>query len=570
MVSCTISYEGYEITTYSSIHVFTENYVVAGTANLCGSTWDGKDINNIMTKTEGEEIYTKVYENVPVGEYQIKVQRNLLDGIHEWISDGTDDNIKFKGPRPCDVTVTYNITERKATVSGSGVEMVTDLVIDAIYAVGNGDSCGLNNSPWDPGAEQNRMTEISEGVYQIIYTDVEFFDAYEFKFAANGTWADNWGDTDLDGNGVGDSNITDGGTFIGEYNGKNFNLNVVYEFADVILTLDLTEFDYATKLVAKVTVEVVDAAEPCTHNGTHTNGVCDRCQQQRAFSVTVGDSVSYFDDMIEAFDAAKTGTEQSPATIKLLTNVTHTNWKRGVKEKGAYIVLDLNGYTLTFTHEDAFIQVLSGSHFTLMDSSEGETGSIVADYIEQYPTTSNLIRVLEQSTMILQSGRLVPHIYAAEAILVEETSTLIQNGGVIEGTAVVAVSVLTGSLFTQNGGTIISNGFAVEIEDDGSRYVLEGGTLLLNGNRARYDGGYFDFYESDGTVTINGGVFDAVGASGASISMPTRYMIGRGAYGDCKIIINAATFKNTDNAALCITNGCYDGSTDMCRCYGGR
>lgn len=258
-VSCTFSYNGYEVTTSSLVYVTSDNYVVAGTANLCGSTWDGKDINNLMTLSEGTDLYVKVFESVPVGEYLFKVQHNLADGTHEWISDGTDSNIKFSVTSSCDVSIIYNKATGTVSVEGDGVLLATDFYVDAIYVVGNGDSCWLNNEAWNPSAEANKMTEISEGVYQITYTDVEFFDAYEFKFAANGTWADNWGDVDIEGNGWGDSDLSAGGTFTGKYNGQNFVLDVIYEYADVTLTIDLTEFDYVTKEGAVVKVDVVDS-----------------------------------------------------------------------------------------------------------------------------------------------------------------------------------------------------------------------------------------------------------------------------------------------------------------------
>ena len=50
--------------------------------------------------------------------------------------------------------------------------------------------------------------------------------------------------------------------FDAAYNGENLTVNVPYEFADVTLKLDLTNFDYATKLGAKATVTVTDTSTP--------------------------------------------------------------------------------------------------------------------------------------------------------------------------------------------------------------------------------------------------------------------------------------------------------------------
>ena len=39
------------------------------------------------------------------------------------------------------------------------------------------------------------MTETSEGskVYQIKFESLDAYENYQFKFVANGSWADNWG-----------------------------------------------------------------------------------------------------------------------------------------------------------------------------------------------------------------------------------------------------------------------------------------------------------------------------------------------------------------------------------------
>ena len=48
-------------------------YIVAGFGSLCGSNWDPSDRNNRMTDEDGDGIYTKTYENVSAGVYELKV-----------------------------------------------------------------------------------------------------------------------------------------------------------------------------------------------------------------------------------------------------------------------------------------------------------------------------------------------------------------------------------------------------------------------------------------------------------------------------------------------------------------
>lgn len=48
-------------------------YTVAGVGSLCGSSWDPADRNNRMSDPDGDGIFTKTYENVAAGTYELKV-----------------------------------------------------------------------------------------------------------------------------------------------------------------------------------------------------------------------------------------------------------------------------------------------------------------------------------------------------------------------------------------------------------------------------------------------------------------------------------------------------------------
>ena len=52
-----------------------------------------------------------------------------------------------------------------------------------------------------------------------------------------------------------------GVAFDAVYNGQNLTVNVPYEFADVTLRIDLSNFNYATKLGAVATVTVTEAPQ---------------------------------------------------------------------------------------------------------------------------------------------------------------------------------------------------------------------------------------------------------------------------------------------------------------------
>ena len=234
-------------------------YVVAGSEELCGVLWKGSPEEapeNVMTDN-GDGTYTKVFTDVqPADSLQIKVVENTADGGQNWIGDEGDNNITFNVVAACDVTVTYDSNTRKITVSGDGVQIISDIEIKSMHAVGNGDpdeESWLNGVAWDPTA--NEMEQVADKVYEITYHNVPEFDNYQVKFAANGKWADSWGGAE--------KNFTpeSGVAFDAVYNGQDLTVNVPYELADVTLRIDLSNFNYATKLGAVATVTVTDASQ---------------------------------------------------------------------------------------------------------------------------------------------------------------------------------------------------------------------------------------------------------------------------------------------------------------------
>ena len=184
------------VVTVVSVNAAGDTYLVAGSEDLTGYTWVGVAADapeNVMTEN-GDGNYEKVFTDVAVGNgYQFKIVKNDT----EWfgIGDTGNDNFTFNVTKKCDVTVTYNPTTNEITATGEGVVIPKDLVIDHIVAVGNGADAWLNDKAWKVDAEANYMAETSEGskVYQIKFKSLDAYENYQFKFAANGSWTDNWG-----------------------------------------------------------------------------------------------------------------------------------------------------------------------------------------------------------------------------------------------------------------------------------------------------------------------------------------------------------------------------------------
>lgn len=130
----------------------------------------------------GDGTYTKVFTDVQIADsLQIKVVEKIqLMAAELDRYNGGDNNITFNVLAACDVTVTYDSNTRKITVSGDGVQIVSDIEIKSMHAVGNGDpddESWLNGAVWDPTA--NEMEQVADKVYEITYHNVPEFDNYQ-------------------------------------------------------------------------------------------------------------------------------------------------------------------------------------------------------------------------------------------------------------------------------------------------------------------------------------------------------------------------------------------------------
>ena len=248
-------------------------YVLAGTDNFIPSGWNLGQDSPVMT--EGDDgIYSCTVENVENAQYQFKVvQLPGDDSFPIWHGlDGGDQNVAFSLSETCDVTVTYDPDTGEITVSGDGViEPSTQL--SAIYAVGEGKNGFLNNVSWNPAAEANLMTEVADGVYQITYyeIDTDETDPYEFKFAANGDLAVNWGIGSWDVYDVYEADAVLNEDLIYNAGSILFSLeNCEDDYVDVTLVLDLSQWDADTQTGAKFSIIV--GSEPATEQPTEQPG----------------------------------------------------------------------------------------------------------------------------------------------------------------------------------------------------------------------------------------------------------------------------------------------------------
>ena len=144
-----------------------------------------------MTKGDDGK-YTITFNDVqPAENVEFKVVVN-----HSWdesYGDKTGANVKFNVTEACDVTVTFDPETKEITVAGDGVTQDTELVVDVVRAVGNGQDNWLNDVNWNPDDDINAMSKVADGVYEITFNDVDEDLNYQIKFAVNGGWANNFG-----------------------------------------------------------------------------------------------------------------------------------------------------------------------------------------------------------------------------------------------------------------------------------------------------------------------------------------------------------------------------------------
>ena len=220
-------------------------YIVAGSEELCGTVWDGTDHNNKMTDN-GDGTYSKTFTNVAVmNGYQFKVVKNST----EWYGDEADNNITFNVTTACDVTITFNATTFKSTVTGTGVQAYV-FNVEKVVAVGNGVGAWLNGADWVVDADANKMTQVADKVYEIAFDNVPVDEGYMVKFVTNGSWADNFG-------GIFEASGKESDAM---YNSANITFNLE-KAGTVKLRLDLSKFDYATRTGAKFVV-TLPGSEP--------------------------------------------------------------------------------------------------------------------------------------------------------------------------------------------------------------------------------------------------------------------------------------------------------------------
>lgn len=226
------------------------DYYVAGVKELCGSLWIEDDDANLMTYGD-DGLFRKTYENVaPDFNYDFRV----TDGTWAYSWGNGNYNYTFYVTDYCDVSIVFDPYNEEVSVEGDYVVIPEGFNVEQVVVAGAAveGSTFVNGVDWSPGESSNVMSKSYGDIYTITYKNVAQNDGYSFKFVMNNSWSYNLGASRIN---------SDGSTLI--WDGANINFDVPYEYADVTITLDLSNFDYENgKSGAVYSIELEETEAP--------------------------------------------------------------------------------------------------------------------------------------------------------------------------------------------------------------------------------------------------------------------------------------------------------------------
>ena len=483
-----------------------ETYRVAGVAELCGSDWDPADDNNLMTLNADTGLYEKTYTGVQPGEYPIKVVETRSDGMMIWYGSARDMNVAIYVSAVCDVTVTFNATTHAIGVVGISAVEKTWMDIDAIRVVGNGDGAWLNGINWNPAADENKMTEVSPGVYEITYAQVPAGSDYQFKFAANGSWTDNWGAGGAAGEAVYNSNT-------------NISLKLT-ETTDVTLRLNLNGFNESTKQGAtyevvlgsgddtgKVAVDYLDAEGNSQTCAAATVLAADAAVWEGGWyvaqgKVTIPDAVTLSGDvhLILADECSLTAGSGIAGSGTLTVYAQSTGEQMGC--------LTATGVAVTET--EAVSAGINAGAITVNGGVVNATGGAGngSDITSAglYSTPGNI--TINDGVVTATGGTVTGDCGNSTGIATEEADVIV-NGGTVNATGAASAT------------------WSIGVYADWGGFRLSGGSVTATGRDAEYDGGRtsarsIGLYADD--FAVSGGELTATSGTAAG-NMPETYGI---------------------------------------------
>ena len=207
--------------------------------------------------TLGEDgIYSVTFKNVaPAQDIKIDI---LDENLSEILGFYGYNYYPIDVVETCDVTVYFernemNLEASKIWATGEGVVPKTKPVIGELFVSNSWDDDGYNYC-----TEYNKMTQVDEYVYQLKVDNLTNDTTYSFSFRnKQENFIDSW-NAEYGINPISFGVDYNAIMYPYNYSWSEMNFAVPYEHSSVIITLDLTEFDYISKQGAKYRVDVTD------------------------------------------------------------------------------------------------------------------------------------------------------------------------------------------------------------------------------------------------------------------------------------------------------------------------
>ncbi len=166
------------------------SWTVAGVESIFGTNWDPANTENDMTSTDGVNFVLEKKDVVLEAgvSYTFKIVAD-----HSWDEAYPADNYSFSVEETGKYTVTINFNKDTKEVSHTAVKTGEAVIEKKIWTIAGEEA--IMGSAWDATDTNNDMTDMEDGTFQLVKTNVamEGEKAYEFKVLANHSWSENYG-----------------------------------------------------------------------------------------------------------------------------------------------------------------------------------------------------------------------------------------------------------------------------------------------------------------------------------------------------------------------------------------
>ena len=172
---------------------------------------------------------------------EIKV---MCPTTNAWYPDGN--NVYVDGSHAGNVTIYFKpeYNDNWANFGGYMYIQVNSININSIYLAGDD---WLAGDPWVSDVEGNKLNEVKDNIWEILVKNVPAGE-HIFKFTVNGSWSNSFGINEV---GTAELGVEYNATFNDFDDNISFNLE---EAADLLIRLDINDFEYSTKQGAKFTI----------------------------------------------------------------------------------------------------------------------------------------------------------------------------------------------------------------------------------------------------------------------------------------------------------------------------